>query len=72
MAACVCPRCGEESAFIKSRRMDIVSTSDNRPERCIVFQCPKCNAVLGCQLDPSAMKDAIVREVVAAIRTEGA
>lgn len=72
MAVCVCPRCGEESSILKSRRMDIVSTSDNRPERCVVFQCPKCDAVLGCHVDMAAIKDQIVREVIAAIRTEGA
>ena len=72
MAVCVCPRCGEESSLLKSRRMEIVSTSDNRSERCIVFQCPKCDAVLGCQVDPLAIKDLIVREVIAALRTDGA
>jgi hypothetical protein len=70
--ACVCPRCGEESAVLKSRRADVVSVPENRPERSVIFQCPKCEAVLGCQLDLSAFKDAIVREVTAAIRTEGA
>ncbi len=70
--ACVCPRCGGESAVLKSRRMEIVSVPDNRPERCVVFQCPKCETVLGCHVDWLSVKDAIVREVTAAIRTEGA
>lgn len=70
--ACVCPRCGEGSTVLKSRRADIVSLPENRPDRCIVFQCPKCDAVLGCQLDPLAVKDAIVREITAAIRTDAA
>jgi hypothetical protein len=69
MAQCVCVRCGEETSILKSRRMDVVSLPENRAEPCVVFQCPKCSAVLGCQIDPISIKDAIVRELKALFQT---
>ena len=71
MAQCVCVRCGEETAVLKSRKMDVVSVPENRSEKCLVFQCSKCNAVLGCQLDLAAFTDSLVRRITDALRPDG-
>lgn len=71
MAYGVCVRCGEETSVLKSRRLDVVCVPENRMERCLVFQCPKCDAVLGCQLDLTAISEQLAQGVIAALRRQG-
>lgn len=44
-----------------------VTFSNQRVFRCVTYNCPACNAVLGCEMDPIALKSDTVAETAEAV-----
>jgi len=65
-----CPACNTAVSNVNART--ITANSGLTTIKSIVFQCPKCQAILGCQVDPSVLKAEIVAEVVAAMQKASA
>jgi hypothetical protein len=57
-----CPYCGK---YIKSLRIDGLKASAplSMTWKAITYNCPLCNMILGCQIDPIAIKTDIINEL---------
>ncbi len=63
-----CPYC--KSIVMSVRFQEVEATGPigaKKAWRTLTYACPSCNAVLGCQIDPIALKNDTVSEVVAEI-----
>ena len=58
-----CPYCGK---IITSLRLNGVEASEplGMSWNAVTYNCPFCSSVLGCQIDPVAIKNDIVNEII--------
>lgn len=60
-----CPRCAATVASVDVH--PLTAKSGGASFKSITFHCPSCHTILGCQVDPHAMKVEIVKEVGAVL-----
>ncbi len=63
-----CPKCGEK-VFALNFNSVTASNLEGHRWTALTYQCPLCSTVLGCQIDPIALKNDIVRELVENLRS---
>jgi len=65
-----CPKCSEPVDSLIKRSVPAVDaeTLDDPAWKAVTLQCPNCNAFLGCQLDPTAIKEATIDAIKEEIR----
>lgn len=58
-----CPSCNTLVSTLRGDGVD-VSFMNGRSFKAVTYCCPFCNVVLGCQIDPIALKTDTVSEIV--------
>lgn len=68
MAPGKCPGCGQYVTFLQAHAL--TAKVGEHSWKALAYHCPNpmCQAVLGCQLDPIAIKTDILNELVALLR----
>ena len=59
-----CPACQEIVMMVYGGGLDAKFTSGGT-FKAVTYNCPRCNTILGCEIDPIALKADIVNEVLA-------
>ena len=62
-----CPGCGQVTNTVKAGHI-IVDVAPTTKWNGITYTCPKCNVILGVQIDPISIRTDIVNEVVEQLR----
>ncbi len=57
-----CPYCGKNVLSLRINGVDASATMGTR-WNALTYNCPSCQAVLGCQIDPIAIKTDILNEI---------
>ena len=60
-----CPSCETVVTYLTAKPVEIKDGTTNW--KGVTYQCPLCTAVLGCEIDPLALKNEIVSEAKRAI-----
>lgn len=60
-----CPGCGK--LVLSVRITEVEATASANRWNAITFMCPLCNVVLGCQIDPIALRTDIVTMTTEAV-----
>ncbi len=63
-----CSGCGKTVVSVNGHALKI-NMPDGKSTKGITYQCPSCQTVLGCQVDPIFLKAGIVSEVVRAVQS---
>lgn len=61
-----CPKC--ESAILSAVMNGIEVSDGYKSWKAITYNCPSCQTVIGCQIDPIAIKSDIVDELFKKLR----
>lgn len=57
-----CPKCDQRLSSVKIETIDLIENI-NRSWKGTNYVCPNCSAILGVEMDPTAMRLAIVGDV---------
>lgn len=59
-----CPSCGKNVTRLNGNGVDASFGIGTTPLKALTYNCPFCYAVLGCQIDPIAVRTEIVSQTV--------
>jgi len=59
-----CPKCENLVTAVNFNDLTASSIGVGGQWDAMTYQCPMCSTILGCQIDPVALKNDIVREVL--------
>ena len=60
-----CPSCGDIVTMLKGSGIDVMFPDKNW--KAVTYNCPSCNSILGCQIDPIAIMTDTVRNTKEAV-----
>ena len=61
-----CPACGKLVISLHGHTLSM--TVGQHRYNCVTYQCPSCQVVLGCELDPIDLQTGIVNEVTKQVK----
>ncbi len=59
-----CPKCEKPVTVLRGHGLTVEFGPDITPLKAVSYQCPSCQTVLGCQIDPIAVRTEAVAQTV--------
>ena len=63
-----CPSCQKPLMYVIGDGIELRMTPNFSKWKTIAYKCPNCNTVISCQIDPTALANQIVEDVVAMLK----